>query len=376
VNGSGKHVNFSFGNSTQGNLLEPGDTPHENAQFLVFCAATLRAVHKHSGLLRAAIASASNDHRLGANEAPPAILSVFLGEQLTDVFDQLKGGGAKSSKSRGTLEIGVDTLPKLPKDAGDRNRTSPFAFTGNKFEFRAVGGGQAISGPLIALNVAVAEALDYIAGKLEAGVASGKALNTVVQGLLTELANEHAPIVFNGNGYSEEWHREAEKRGLPNLRTTVDALPVLNSPEVVKAFDKYGVLSPRELRSRYEIYMEQYVKSVLVEAKLVVKIGKTIILPAAIRYSAELSTASSVSPPAKRLLGEIVGLSEKLDSSLAGLEKSLGHSSSSVDAEAKHLKDEVLPLMLNVRSAADSLETLIADDLWPLPTYQEMLYIR
>jgi glutamine synthetase len=343
---------------------------------LVFCAATLRAVHKHGGLLRAAIASASNDHRLGANEAPPAILSVFLGEQLADVFEQLKAGGAKSSKSRGTLEIGVDTLPKLPKDAGDRNRTSPFAFTGNKFEFRAVGSGQSIAGPLIALNVAVAEACDYIAGKLEAGVASGKPLNTVVQGLLTELASEHAAIVFNGNGYSEEWHREAEKRGLPNLKTTVDALPVLNSPEVVKAFDKYGVLSPRELRSRYEIYVEQYIKTVQVEAKLVQKIGKTIILPAAIRYSAELGAAASVSPPAKKLLGEIVALSEKLDSGLASLEKALGHEASSPDAEAKHLKDEVLPLMLSVRSAADSLETLVADDLWPLPTYQEMLYIR
>ncbi|HVY26060.1 MAG TPA: glutamine synthetase III [Polyangiaceae bacterium] len=376
VNGSGKHVNFSFGNSTQGNLLEPGDTPHENAQFLVFCAATMRAVHKHGGLLRAAIASASNDHRLGANEAPPAILSVFLGEQLADVFDQLKAGGAKSSKSRGTLEIGVDTLPKLPKDAGDRNRTSPFAFTGNKFEFRAVGGGQSISGPLIALNVAVAEALDYIAGKLEAAIGGGKTLNAAVQALLVELANEHAPIVFNGNGYSEEWHREAEKRGLPNLKTTVDALPVLNSPEVVKLFDKYGVLSPRELKSRYEIYMEQYVKTVLVEAKLVVKIAKTIILPAAIRYTAELAGAAGASAPAKRLLGEVGGLAEKLDSGILALEKSLSHESSSVDAEAKHLKDEVLPLMLQVRSAADSLETLVADDLWPLPTYQEMLFIR
>ena len=196
-------MNFSFGNSTQGNLLDPGDTPHENAQFLVFCAAVMRAVHKYGGLLRAAIASASNDHRLGANEAPPAIMSVFLGEQLDDVFEQLKAGGAKSSKSKGVMEIGVDTLPKLPKDAGDRNRTSPFAFTGNRFEFRAVGGGQSIAGPLIALQTAIAEALDYIAGKLEASIASGKTLNLSIQTVLTELANEHAPIVFNGNGYSE-----------------------------------------------------------------------------------------------------------------------------------------------------------------------------
>jgi glutamine synthetase len=233
VNGSGKHVNFSFGNSTQGNMLDPGDTPHENAQFLVFTAGVIRAVHKHGGLLRAAIASAQNDHRLGANEAPPAILSVFLGEQLSDVFDQLKAGGAKSSKSKGVMEIGVDTLPKLPKDAGDRNRTSPFAFTGNRFEFRAVGGGQSIAGPLIALQTAIAESLDYMAGKLEAAVGSGKTLNASIQTLLTELANENAAIVFNGNGYSEEWHQEAEKRGLPNLKTTVDALPQLNTPEVI-----------------------------------------------------------------------------------------------------------------------------------------------
>ena len=376
VNGSGKHVNFSFGNSTQGNMLDPGDTPHENAQFLVFCAGVLRAVHKHGGLLRAAIASAQNDHRLGANEAPPAILSVFLGEQLSDVFDQLKAGGAKSSKAKGVMEIGVDTLPKLPKDAGDRNRTSPFAFTGNRFEFRAVGGGQSIAGPLIALQTAIAESLDYIAGKLEASIGSGKTLNASIQTLLTELANEHAPIVFNGNGYSEEWHMEAEKRGLPNLKTTVDALPQLNTPEVVKLFDKYGVLTPRELKSRYEIYLETYVKTVLVEARLVVKMGKTTILPAAIRYQAELSAAAAASGPAKRLLGEVSSYADKLDSSLAALEKSLAHEASSVEAEAKHLKDDVLPLMLTVRGAADSLESLIADDLWPLPTYQEMLFMR
>jgi glutamine synthetase len=376
VNGSGKHVNFSFGNATQGNFLDPGDTPHENAQFLVFCSATLRAVHKHGGLLRAVIASAANDHRLGANEAPPAILSAFLGEQLADVFEQLKAGGAKNSKSKGSMEIGVDTLPKLPKDAGDRNRTSPFAFTGNRFEFRAVGSGQSISGPLIALVTAVAEALDHIANKLEASIGSGKTLNASIQVLLTELANEHAAIVFNGNGYSEEWHQEAEKRGLPNYKTTVDALPVLNAPETIKLFDKYGVLTPRELRSRYEVYIEQYVKAILVEAKLVVKIGKTIILPAAIRYQTELGAASASSAPAKRLLGEVSGFADKLDAGLVSLEKALGHESSGVEAEAKHLKEEVLPLMLSVRSAADSLESIVADDVWPLPTYQEMLFIR
>ena len=227
VNGSGKHVNFSFGNATEGNLLDPGDTPHENAQFLVFCGAVIRAVHKFGGVLRAVVASASNDHRLGANEAPPAIISVFLGDQLADVFEQIRTGGAKSSKARGTLEIGVGTLPKLPKDAGDRNRTSPFAFTGNRFEFRAVGSGQSIAGPMVALNTIVAESLDYVATKLEGALGGGKSLNVAIQDVLAEIMSQHGAVIFNGDGYSQEWHTEAERRGLPNLKTSVEALPVL-----------------------------------------------------------------------------------------------------------------------------------------------------
>src|SRR5450432_3323315 len=206
VNGSGKHVNFSFGNQTQGNLLDPGETPHDNAQFLVFCGAVIRAVHKYAGLLRAVIATASNDHRLGANEAPPAIISIFLGEQLTDVFEQIRAGGARSSKMGGTLEIGVDALPKLPRDAGDRNRTSPFAFTGNRFEFRAVGSSQSIADPLVALNTAIADSCDHIATKLEAAVTSGKKLNLAIQEVLADIMTNHGAVVFDGNGYSSEWH--------------------------------------------------------------------------------------------------------------------------------------------------------------------------
>ena len=223
VNGSGKHVNFSFGNQTQGNLLDPGETPHDNAQFLVFCGAVIRAVHKYAGLLRAAIATASNDHRLGANEAPPAIISIFLGAQLTDVFEQIRSGGAKSSKMGGTLEIGVDSLPKLPRNAGDRNRTSPFAFTGNRFEFRAVGSSQSIADPLVAVNTAIAESCDYIATKLETATAGGKKLNAAIQEVLGEIITQHGAVIFDGNGYSAEWHAEAEKRGLPNYKTAVDA---------------------------------------------------------------------------------------------------------------------------------------------------------
>ena len=373
VNGSGKHVNYSFGNSTQGNMLDPGDTPHENAQFLVFCSAIIRAVHKFGGLLRASIASANNDHRLGANEAPPAIISIFLGEQLQDVFEQIKAGGAKSSKMKGTLEIGVDILPKLPKDPGDRNRTSTFAFCGNRFEFRAVGSSQSITGPLIALNTAVAESIDFLATKLETAVASGKTLNHAIQTLLTEVMKDSLAVVFGGNGYSAEWHAEAEKRGLPNYKTSVDALPVFEKADVVQLFEKYQVLSPRELHSRYEIYLEQYVKTVLVEARLVVKMSKTQILPAALRYQKELTGTL----PAGGKLGEqIAGLVGDIDKGLGTLESALAHEASGLLDECRHLKDKVLPVMLTIRSAVDALEGIVADDQWPLPTYQEMLFVR
>src|SRR6202522_1355987 len=256
VNGSGKHVNYSIGNATQGNLLDPGDTPHANAQFLVFCAAVIRSVHRWGGLLRASVASASNDHRLGANEAPPAIISIFLGDQLTDVFEQIAKGGAKSSKSKGTLEIGVDTLPVLPTDPGDRNRTSPFAFTGNRFEFRAPGSLQSIAGPMVTINTILAEALDYIATELEGLTAEGTEFNAAVQKVLEEIITVHGKVVFNGDGYSEDWQTEAAERGLPNLRTTLEALPELITDEAMELYSHYGVFSHREMHSRYEIALE------------------------------------------------------------------------------------------------------------------------
>ena len=382
VNGSGKHLNFSFGNSTQGNLLDPGETPHDNAQFLVFCGAVIRAVHRYGGLLRAMIATASNDHRLGANEAPPAIISIFLGEQLTDVFEQIKAGGAKSSKVKSTLEIGVDTLPKLPRDAGDRNRTSPFAFTGNRFEFRAVGSSMSIGDPLAALNTAIAESLDFVASKLEAGVAAGKKLNAVIQEVLGEIVAKHGALTFDGNGYSAEWHAEAEKRGLPNFKTAVDALPVLNQQEIINLYDKYKVLTPRELHGRYETYLEQYSKAVNVEAKLTAKIAKTSILPAAIQYQGKLAgSAVAVKAaglaPDTTVLKQVTDLSAKLQAAISGLEAATGHQGSEgALGEAKHFCNEVLPAMAKVREAADSLEAIIEDELWPLPTYQEMLFIK
>ena len=384
VNGSGKHVNWSLGSSSQGNLLDPGSTPHANMQFLVFCAAVIRAVHKYSALLRAVVAHAGNDHRLGDNEAPPAIISVFLGDQLSDVFEQIKAGGAKSSKGKGTLTVGVDVLPPLPKDAGDRNRTSPFAFTGNRFEFRAVGSSQSIAGPLVAMNTIVAESLDYCASALEkaTGGDSGK-LPGAVQTLLKEIYDKHGAIVFNGDNYSEAWHQEAAKRGLPNFRTTVDALPTLRTPEVIDLFEKYNVLSRRETESRMDIYLEHYIKSVNVEAKLTIEMAKTMIFPAAIRYQGELAvTCANLKAVGYTFdtdtLDEVTALVKELQDTTAALEKisSRHHGGGSLLEEAKCYCSEVVPAMLAVRKAADELEGIVADDHWPLPTYQEMLFIK
>jgi len=380
VNGSGKHVNFSLGNAQFGSLLVPGDTPHENAQFLVFCGAVIRAVHKFGGLLRVSVASATNDHRLGANEAPPAIVSIFLGDQLADVFEQIAKGAATSSKGKGTMIIGVDTLPHLPTDPGDRNRTSPFAFTGNRFEFRAPGSGQTINVPMIVLNTIMADSLDHIATALEKAVADGEDFDGAVQSLLTDIITEHGAVVFNGDGYSENWQVEAAERGLPNLRTTLDALPELITAQSVQLFEKYGVFNERELHSRYEVRLEQYALIIGVEAKLALEIGLTVILPAAIRYQTELAqsvvalTAAGVDADTA-LLREVSTPIAALRSGLSALKAALGCHVEGSFAEALHARDEVLPAMALVRSAADALEDIVADDLWPLPTYQEMLYI-
>src|ERR671912_776583 len=290
INGSGKHVNWSMGDNEGNNLLNPGDTPHDNIQFLVFCAAVMRAVNKYQGLLRMSVASAGNDHRLGANEAPPAIISLFLGDMLTDIFGQIeKAGSAKTTKSGGILDIGVSTLPKLPRDAGDRNRTSPFAFTGNKFEFRAVSSNQSIALPNVCLNVAVTESLDYVATELEKGLKEGKKLQPAVKSLLTKLIRENKRIIFNGNGYADEWQKEAAKRGLLNHRTSVDAYGEALKPDVIKTFEKYGVLNEREVHARYEVALEQYNKSINIEAQLMVLMANRYILPAAYQFQGTLA---------------------------------------------------------------------------------------
>jgi glutamine synthetase len=291
VNGSGKHLNWSMADDTGANLLKPGDTPHQNAQFLLFLVAVIRAVHRHGDLLRVSVANAHNDHRLGANEAPPAIISVFLGDMLQDIVEQIEKGGAKTAKAGGELRIGSTVLPTLPRDPGDRNRTSPFAFTGNKFEFRAVGSSQSVSGPIVVLNTIVAEVLDEFATQLEEAVAAGKKLDGEIQSLLQNAIKESKDVIFNGDNYTESWHAEAERRGLPNKKTSVESFPDMISAKAKKLFAKYGVFNGRELDSRYEIYVEGYHKTINIESQLTLQMARRMILPAALRYQADIAQA-------------------------------------------------------------------------------------
>src|SRR5437763_404697 len=320
------------------NLLGPGASPHDNMQFLVFCTAVIRAVNKWQGLLRASIASAGNDHRLGANEAPPAILSVFLGDMLTDIFEQIEKGGAKSTKHGGELDTGVLVLPKLPRDAGDRNRTSPFAFTGNKFEFRAVSSNQSIAYPNIALNLAVTESLDYMATELEKLIKGGKSLEAAIGALLPKVIKEHKRIIFNGNNYAKEWEKEAAKRGLLNLKNTVDALPELISKESIALFEKYKVLNAREVQARYDIMIETYNKTVNVEGQLMVLMANRYVLPAAFEYQkhvaqsvAAVKAAGGRSAEGKKLLDTITKLTDDFKRRTDKLAKALEHEGGSAE---------------------------------------------
>src|SRR4051794_30239913 len=332
INGSGKHNNWSMSTDTGENLLNPGDNPHDNAQFLVFCTAVIRAVDKYAEILRLSIASAHNDHRLGANEAPPAIISIFLGDQLNDVFEQIEKGGAKSSKQGGLFQTGVSVLPPLPKEAGDRNRTSPFAFTGNKFEFRAVGSSANISGANTVLNTIVAESLDYMATNLENAVKGGKDLTVAIQELLPPIVKESKRVLFNGNGYAEEWHAEAAKRGLANYKNTVEVLPVVTRKDTVELFSKYKVYTEKELQSRANILAETYVKTIDIEAKTAVMIAKNMILPSALRYQKEVAdsvasarAAGVANPPGIDTLSTLVVAIGELTKGIAALEKAAGH---------------------------------------------------
>jgi glutamine synthetase len=382
INGSGKHVNWSVGNATQGNLLDPGTTPHDNMQFLLFCGAVIRGIHSFGPLLRSVVATAGNDHRLGANEAPPAIISVYLGSQLEDVFNQIREGEPKGSSSGGVMQLGVDTLPEFQKDPGDRNRTSPFAFTGNRFEFRAVGSGQSVAGPLVAMNTILADSLAWMGDQLEQLIQGGASLQDASFQVLKQIMQEHGSVVFGGDGYSEEWHRLAvQERGLENLPTCAEALPVLERPEVASLFERHGVLSRVELQSRYEVYAEQYILAIEVEAKLALRMGRTQIYPAVNGalgdLTASLMDQKSLGLTVDSSLAErIASLNQQLAGHCNSLEQAIGNAPHGSVAHMKHCSEVLLPLMLQLREAADSLELLVDDERWPLPTYQEMLFIR
>jgi len=373
VNGSGKHNNWSMGTDSGKNLLDPGDTPHDNLEFLFFCAAVIQAVNKHQGLLRASIASAGQDHRLGANEAPPAIISIFLGSQLEDVFGAIEQGEAGETTPGSFLGLGTPVLPPLPMHGGDRNRTSPFAFTGNKFEFRALGSSMSLSFPNTVLNTIVAEAIDDLAEELEDALQTGTDLEAALRPILQRSYAANKQIVFGGDNYSEEWHDEAEQRGLLNLRATPDALPYLIRGETVTLFDNYGVLSQRELESRYEVFLEQYVTNLNIEAETAASIARTMLLPAAARYHGELLAAQLTD-----LAGETSELIVQFTDAIKALESAnlAENQPDELVEHAKYMHDAVIPAMDGVRAAADRLEKVVADDLWPLPKYSEILFIK
>jgi glutamine synthetase len=371
VNGSGKHNNWSVVGPDGKNWLTPGHTPHENAKFLTMLCVIMKAVDTHAGLLRMAVASAGNDHRLGANEAPPAIISIFLGDQLTDIINQIEKGGAKTSKSAGHIEIGVSTLPKLPRDATDRNRTSPMAFTGNKFEFRAVGSSQSCAGANVALNTISAWAIDEICTEIEARMADGKKdLNAVLQGVLQGVIKKHKRILFDGDNYTDEWKAEAAKRGLPNLAKTPEALAVLEDKKTIAMFEKYGVFSARETKSRYEVYMHTYHQTVSLEGNCALRISRTMVLPAAYRYLAELAAAQAALP--KGVSGGVAATVREV-ATLAG---ALSDITAKLDkAVQAHDAAATLEAMATMRTSVDGLENLLPANLWPLPSYAEMLFV-
>jgi len=374
INGSGKHNNWSMGTDTGMNLLDPGDTPSENLSFLFFCTAVIQAVNVHQELLRASIASAGQDHRLGANEAPPAIISIFLGTDLEKVFTAIEKGKTQPSKPGSFLGLGTPVLPPLPLHGADRNRTSPFAFTGNKFEFRALGSASSPAFPNTVLNTIVAEAVDDLAGKLKSALKGSTTLEKAVTTVVKDAWAANKRIIFDGDGYSEAWHAEADKRGLANLRTTPDALPWIVEKSTIAAFKKYKVLNKRELEARYDVYTEQYELNLNIEAETAASIARTMVLPAAVRYLNELKATGL-----EDLVGEVEPIAKEFHFALLKLEDANldeNHPDSSAMKEAVYMRDTVIVAMDDVRDAADRLEKLVADDLWPLPKYSEMLFIK
>ncbi len=400
LNGSGKHINYSIGNKDVGNLFEPGETPHENAKFMVFLCSVVRALDKYSGFLRASVASASNDFRLGSHEAPPSIMSLFLGDQLFDILEQFRIGEAKTSRKRKIMNIGVDTLPQFRADPGDRNRTSPFAFVGNRFEFRAVGSSQSPADSIVVINSSLAESLDFAATFLERELASKNSANLseAVQHFIAYIVEEHSEIIFNGDGYSNVWHEEAKRRNLPIYPQTPDALPIYTHPEVVDLCTRYNILTKEELRARQDIYLEQYTKTVRTEANLAINMAKTQIYPAAMRYQSELAknvinlTKCEIKAD-KKLLNQLTEQINLFNQALEDLEKivasdPIDHKEREIAnknqlnsyniqlTEAKHSRNNILPAMQKLRGFADNLENMVANDLWPFPDYQTILFVK
>lgn len=382
INGSGKHNNWSMGTDDGVNLLDPGHTPHENEQFLIFLCSVIKAVDEYADLLRVSAANPGNDHRLGANEAPPAIISIFLGEQLQDILEQIENGGATSSKSESLMKIGVTTLPALPKDATDRNRTSPFAFTGNKFEFRMVPSSGSIAAPNFTLNTIVAEVLSIVADRLE----KADDVHEEAQKILFEIVKEHKRVIFNGNGYSEEWIVEAEKRGLPNIKTTVESIKALIAEKNLEVMEKHSVLSRVEMESRYEISLEHYIKTINIEALTMLDIAKKQILPAVIKFATGLAgsintikatgVVADVSAQSE-LLTEVSSLTASLKKNIAVLEESVEKAANShgdTYEQAYAYRYDVFEKMGTLRADADKLETIVDKELWPFPTYGDLLF--
>ena len=382
INGSGKHVNWSVGNATQGNLLDPGDTPHQNLNFLLFCGAVIRGVHKYGPLLRAVIASAANDHRLGANEAPPAILSVYLGDQLESIFKDIQNGKLRKKAKGKVMDLRLKQLLSFTADPGDRNRTSPFAFTGNRFEFRACGSSNTVSTPLVAMNAMIADSLEWIAPRLKKALAATGSKSEAVIVVLQELMEKHGAAVFGGDGYSAKWHKEAvEKRGLLNLPTTADALPYYKDKDIVKLFTSTDILSAKGVNARFEVAAEQYIMSIEVEAKLVVDMATTQIYPAAL---AQIASVSGAAGEAESLgleldtsaLAETVAHANGLSAGVAKLKDALTKHFKTPEKHMRFCADTICPLMLEIREHGDALEGLVGDELWPLPKYAEMLNIK
>ncbi len=388
VNGSGKHDNWSIATDTGVNLLDPRDDTHTNMQFLTILCAIIRAVDLHAEFLRGSIASAANDHRLGANEAPPAIMSIFLGDMLTDILDQLESGTPKKTIKGGALDLGATTLPQIPRHSSDRNRTSPFAFTGNKFEFRAVGSSASVAWPNTVLNTMIAESLDFMATQLDKRAGKNPTpakLEVAVKGLLKDVLKEHRRVCFDGDGYSKAWHEEASKRGLPNHTSTVDAIACFGSKRATELFGKYGVLSKRELEARYDVMVEQYIKLLRIESRTLQSMVRTAILPCALRFQAELADIVGATqacdiecPGTAAQLREVVAQTEALRTAIAKLEKSetfkTDGSHGDHEKEARHYRDVLVPAMLEVRKLCDGLEKVMPADLYPFPTYAELLF--